>query len=51
MANSSDELPRFTKLPAFDPYRKSFECKHEDAVNPPFTKEADDLFQEAKALT
>lgn len=42
-----DDLPRFTKLDAFKPHRANFECKHEAAVNPPVTPEAEVLFQEA----
>jgi len=44
-------LPRFSKLDPFNPHRPSFECKHEAAVNPPITQEADALFQQALALT
>jgi len=42
-----EDLPRFTKLDAFNPHRASFECKHEAAVNPPVSPEAEALFQEA----
>jgi len=48
---SDASLPRFTKLPLFDPHRKSFECKHEAEVNPPITSEAEALFQQAMATT
>ena len=44
-------LPRFTKLDAFNPHRPGFECKHEADVNPPFTAEADALFQQGMAAT
>jgi len=43
-------LPRFTKLDRFDPYRKTFECKHQVDVVPPLSPEADRLFQQALAL-
>ena len=39
-----------TQLPAFDPHRKSFECKQEAAVNPPIGAEAQSLFEQALAL-
>ena len=44
------DLPRFTELPAFDPYRKSFTCRHEAAVNPVPSDQAQALFEEAVAL-
>ena len=45
------DLPRFTELPAFDPYRKSFTCRHEAAVNPVPSDQAQALFEEAVALS
>jgi hypothetical protein len=47
--SKSSDLPRFTELPAFDPHRKSFECKHEDAANPPINSKAQELFEQAQA--
>lgn len=44
------DLPRFTELPAFDPYRKSFTCRHEAAVNPVPSDQAQALFEQALAL-
>jgi uncharacterized protein len=44
-------LPRFTQLEAFRPHRESFECKHEAAVNPRISPEAETVFQQAQALT
>jgi uncharacterized protein len=44
------DLPRFTELPAFDPHRKEFECKHEAEANPPIGTEAQELFEQALAL-
>jgi hypothetical protein len=48
--SSNSDLPRFTNLPAFQPHRKSFECKQEAAVNPPIGAEAQSLFEQALAL-
>ena len=44
------DLPRFTALPAFDPYRKSFTCRHEAAVNPTPSDQAQALYEQALAL-
>ena len=44
------EWPRFTELPAFDPHRKDFECKHEAEANPPIGPQAQELFEQALAL-
>jgi len=44
-------LPRNMNLKAFDPHRADFTCKHEADVNPPFTAEADALFQQGMAVT
>ena len=49
--HTEPDLPRFTELPAFDPYRKSFTCKHEAQANPPATEQAQTLFEEAMALS
>lgn len=43
------DLPRFTELPAFDPHRKSFECKAEAAANPPISERAQEVFEQAQA--
>ena len=51
MKDESKELPRFTKLDAFNPHRPSFECKYEASVNPPITSEAEALFERAQSLT
>jgi len=42
--------PRFARLDRFDPYRKTFVCKHQADVVPPLPREADPLFQQALAL-
>jgi hypothetical protein len=44
------DLPRFTELPAFNPHRKEFECKHEAEANPAIGTEAQQLFEQALAL-
>lgn len=44
------DLPRFTELPAFDPYRKTFVCQHEAQANPVPSEQAQALFEEATAL-
>jgi|GEM_PF-3469899 len=51
MKDHDSELPRFTQLEAFNPHRPTFECKHEAAVNPPISPEAEALFQQALTLT
>ncbi len=50
-SSATPAQPRFTKLDAFDPHRPSFECKHEVAVNPPITADAEALFQQGMAAT
>ena len=44
------DLPRFTELPAFDPYRQNFTCQHEAQVNPVPSEAAQVLFEQAKTL-
>ena len=44
------ELPRYTKLDRFDPYRKTFDCRHQVDVVPPLPPAADRLFHKALAL-
>ncbi|MCR8958088.1 sel1 repeat family protein [Variovorax sp. S2] len=46
-----NHLPRNMTLKAFDPHRADFACKHEADANPPFTAEADALFQQGMAAT
>ena len=46
-----NHLPRNMNLKAFDPHRADFTCKHEADANPPFTAEADALFQQGMAVT
>ena len=45
------DLPRFTELPAFDPYRQNFTCQHEAQVNPVPSEAAQVLFEEGLALS
>lgn len=44
-------LLRFSKLDAFDPHRRSFECMHEEDANPPFTADAQTLFEQGMTAT
>ncbi|PUE33722.1 DUF6396 domain-containing protein [Limnohabitans sp. Jir72] len=44
------DLPRFTELPAFNPYRKTFTCQHEAQANPVPSEAAQTLFEAAKTL-
>ncbi|MDP9901826.1 SEL1-like repeat protein [Variovorax ginsengisoli] len=46
-----NHLPRNMNLKAFDPHRADFTCKYEADANPPFTAEADALFQQGMAVT
>jgi TPR repeat protein len=48
-ANMSD-LPRYTKLPLFDPHRETFTCVRQDGHVPPVDPQADLWFQQALAL-
>ncbi len=44
------DLPRYTKLPLFDPHRRSFTCVHQDQQVPPIDPQAEAWFQQALAL-
>ncbi|WP_395069431.1 tetratricopeptide repeat protein [Paraburkholderia silvatlantica] len=48
-ANMSD-LPRYTKLPLFNPHRKTFTCVYQDQHLPPVDPQAELWFQQALAL-
>ncbi|WP_395069427.1 tetratricopeptide repeat protein [Paraburkholderia silvatlantica] len=48
-ANMSD-LPRYTKLPLFNPHRKTFTCVYQDQHLPPADPQAELWFQQALAL-
>nr|WP_244322767.1 DUF6396 domain-containing protein [Paraburkholderia dipogonis] len=49
VANMSD-LPRYTKLPLFNPHRKTFACVYQDQHLPPVDPQAELWFQQALAL-
>ncbi|WP_223821085.1 tetratricopeptide repeat protein [Burkholderia contaminans] len=44
------DLPRYEKLPLFDPHRKSFTCVHQDQHVPRIDPQAELWFQQALAL-
>jgi hypothetical protein len=44
------DLPRYEKLPLFNPHRKSFTCVYQDQHVPPVDPQAELLFQQALAL-
>ena len=43
-------LPRYTKLPPFNPHRKDFTCVYQDLYLPPIDPQAELLFQQALTL-
>ncbi|WP_233873548.1 SEL1-like repeat protein [Paraburkholderia adhaesiva] len=49
-AMSSSDLPRYTKLPLFEPHRKEFACVYQDQHLPPVDAQADLWFQQALAM-
>ncbi|MFC6313968.1 sel1 repeat family protein, partial [Paraburkholderia dipogonis] len=44
------DLPRYTKLPLFNPHRKTFACVYQDQHLPPVDPQAELWFQQALAL-
>ncbi|MFL9876031.1 SEL1-like repeat protein [Paraburkholderia megapolitana] len=44
------DLPRYEKLPLFDPHRKTFTCVYQDQHVPPVDPQAELWFQQALAL-
>jgi len=44
------DLPRYTKLPLFDPHRKSFTCVFQDQQLPPVDPQAEQWYLQALAL-
>ena len=44
------DLPRYTKLPLFDPHRKTFTCLYQGQHVPPIDPQAELWFQQALAL-
>jgi len=49
-AATMSDLPRYEKLPLFDPHRKSFTCTYQVQHVPPIDPQAEALFQQALAL-
>jgi hypothetical protein len=50
MTAAMSDLPRYEKLPLFNPHRKSFTCVYQDQHVPPIDPQAQLLFQQALAL-
>ncbi len=50
MIAAMSDLPRYEKLPPFDPHRKSFTCMYQDQVVPPLDPQAETWYQQAVAL-
>ncbi len=44
------DLPRYTKLPLFDPHRKAFRCVYQDQHVPPLDPQAELWYEQALAL-
>lgn len=44
------DMPRYTKLPLFDPHRKNFTCVYQEQHLPPVDPQAELWFQQALAL-
>ncbi|CAN0627462.1 Sel1 repeat family protein [Burkholderia multivorans] len=44
------DLPRYEKLPLFNPHRKEFKCVYQDQHVPPIDPQAEQWFQQALAL-
>ncbi|WP_179403582.1 SEL1-like repeat protein [Burkholderia guangdongensis] len=47
---AKSDLPRYEKLPLFDPHRKSFTCVYQNQHVPPVDSQAELWFQQALAL-
>lgn len=50
LTDRMSELPRYTKLPLFDPHRKTFTCVYQTQHIPPVDAEAESWYQQALAL-
>ena len=50
LSTSMSDLPRYEKLPLFNPHRKSFTCVYQDQHVPPIDPQAELWFQQALAL-
>ena len=49
-ADTMSDLPRYEKLPLFNPHRKTFTCVYQDQHVPPIDPQAELWFQQALAL-
>ena len=50
LTTAMSDLPRYEKLPLFDPHRKDFNCVYEAQQVPPLDPQAEMWFQQALAL-
>jgi len=50
LSTNMSDLPRYEKLPLFNPHRKSFTCVYQDQHVPPVDPQAELWFQQALAL-
>src|SRR5471030_901329 len=50
LSTSMSDLPRYEKLPLFNPHRKTFTCVYQDQHLPPVDPQAELSFQQALAL-
>ncbi|CAD6559083.1 tetratricopeptide repeat protein [Paraburkholderia metrosideri] len=50
LTTAMSDLPRYEKLPLFDPHRKEFNCVYEAQQVPPLDPQAEMWFQQALAL-
>nr|WP_232447187.1 tetratricopeptide repeat protein [Burkholderia ubonensis] len=50
LSTAMSDLPRYEKLPLFNPHRKTFTCVYQDQQVPPIDPQAELWFQQALAL-
>lgn len=50
LSTAMSDLPRYEKLPLFNPHRKTFTCVYQDQQMPPIDPQAELWFQQALAL-
>ncbi|WP_240462155.1 tetratricopeptide repeat protein [Burkholderia sp. Nafp2/4-1b] len=50
LTTAVSDLPRYEKLPLFNPHRKDFKCVYQDQHVPPIDPQAEQWFQQALAL-
>ncbi|WP_261534222.1 SEL1-like repeat protein [Burkholderia multivorans] len=50
LTTSMSDLPRYEKLPLFNPHRKEFKCVYQDQHVPPADAQAEQWFQQALVL-